>query len=293
VSTAGPGLASRLVHGVLGGLRPLPQAGRRRLARRPSVARQSVRIDLPAAPGSQLAPRPLVLTAPEALALPALLADGGVAGLDTRALATFLTALEYAPAGGVLDVGAGLGLFALLAAAYSPRPVHALEPVADLAHVARQSAATSRLSVVVEQRELAGPRPVKSVDVREGALGHPRAGTRQEQDRPAVVHIGPAADADLVAAALHACGDLHPWVLWSTATEQDAATARDASAHLPDHRVHVVGAADGDPVRTVLLTPGDPGPGFWQRCEQWHAVLEPALAPAGARPSALAAVARP
>jgi predicted RNA methylase len=255
------------------------------------VARQSVRIDLPAAPGSHLAPAPLVLTAPEALALPALLADGGVAGLDTRALATFLAALEYAPAGGVLDVGAGLGLFALVAAAYSPRPVHALEPVADLAHVARQSAATGRLSVVVEQRELTAPRPPASVDLRDGALEHP--GGVHEQDRPAVVHIGPAADADLVAAALHACGDLHPWVLWSTATEQDAATAREASAHLPDHRVHVVGAPDGDPVHTVLLTPGDPGPGFWQRCEQWHAVLEPALAPAGARPSALAAVARP
>jgi len=286
--TAGPGLASRLVRGALGSLRPLPPAGRRRLARRPSVARQSVRIDLPAAPGSQLAPGPLVLTAPEALALPALLADGGVAGLDTRALATFLTALEYAPAGGVLDVGAGLGLFALVAAAYSPRPVHALEPVADLAHVARQSAATGRLAVVVEQRELTGSRHVQSVDLRDDASQrHGRHG------HPAVVHIGPAADADLVAAALYACGDLHPWVLWSTATEQDAATARDASAHLPDHRVHVVGAPDGDPVHTVLLTPGDPGAGFWQRCEQWHAVLEPALAPAGARPSALSAVSRP
>ncbi len=252
------------------------RARHRPAVRLPAVRRVSVRLDLPAPPGAGPTPGQLTLTAPAALALPDLLTDG-VAGLHVRALATFLAAVERAPAGAVLDVGAGIGLYALLAASYGTRPVRALEAVPDLAHVARQSAATSGLEVVVEEREIGGARG-ESLDAYVERTGL----------APAVVHLGPAAAADVLSGAGHLLDHHRPWVVWTTATAGDGARARAAAAVLPRYAVHsVVRAAHGGPddaagdgrgtgggVEVHLLTPQDPGPGFWQRSEQWSATLE-------------------
>ncbi len=268
---AGVRIVRRWLHG-LRPARPLPRApfvGRRRdaRARRPPVHRDTIRLELPPPPDAARPPRPIVLTGPTALALPAMLADGGVAGVHPRALATLLAVLEQAPQGDVLDVRAGIGVYALAAAAYGSRPVRALEPVPDLAHVARQAAATSRLPLVVEERELAGEDTIDGYVDRRGLV-------------PAVLRVGPAAPADVLSGARRTVERHRPWVLWTTATRDDGERVRSAARDLPRYDVHTLAAdppeartAPEDTVEVHLLTPTRPGPGFWERCERWYAAL--------------------
>jgi FkbM family methyltransferase len=97
---------------------------------------------------------PIVLEAPPRLFIPKKLAATGLAGYEPEAMACFLALLQAARPGAVLDVGANVGPYALLAAAASGRDVRAFEPTPELAAVARATARRNGLKVVVEEMAL-------------------------------------------------------------------------------------------------------------------------------------------
>jgi FkbM family methyltransferase len=97
---------------------------------------------------------PIVVEAPPRLFIPKKLAATGLAGYEPEAMACFLALLQAARPGAVLDVGANVGLYALLAAAASGRDVRAFEPTPELAAVARATARRNGLEVVVEEMAL-------------------------------------------------------------------------------------------------------------------------------------------
>ncbi|MFL1430427.1 MULTISPECIES: FkbM family methyltransferase [unclassified Nocardiopsis] len=101
--------------------------------------------------GGQDGPRELTLHLPGYLTVPRRLAAHGLAGHGPDALACFLAMLDLPRPGAVLDVGAGVGVYAMLAAARSRRPVFAFEPTPEIALAARSAAeATGRGFTVVE-----------------------------------------------------------------------------------------------------------------------------------------------
>jgi FkbM family methyltransferase len=106
------------------------------------------------APGTTDSPGPLHIDVPPYMYIPRVLDEKGLAGYEPFALEAFLTLVEQAPPGAVFDVGANVGLYGLLAAAYSDRPVHAFEPAPDTAGAARAIAAASGLDLTVNEMAL-------------------------------------------------------------------------------------------------------------------------------------------
>lgn len=162
--------------------RSLPEGGRDRL--RPVVNRQlgpkvpmrRLGIVQSAPPGLRPALRPVVIEAPDDLYIPKALVKRGLAGYEPFALETYLALLDIAGPGVVLDIGANVGLYGLLACAHEPpdepgagglldrirrgaggrgsskgRTVYSFEPTPRVAAAARRSAAVSGLPLRVEE----------------------------------------------------------------------------------------------------------------------------------------------
>ena len=111
--------------------------------------RRVMDIVLPPAPGAAEGPGTLHIDVPPYMYIPRVLDEKGLAGYEPYGLDAFLTLVEQAPEGAVFDVGANVGLYGLLAAAYSDRIVHAFEPAPDTAQAARDIAKASGLDVTV------------------------------------------------------------------------------------------------------------------------------------------------
>jgi len=113
-----------------------------------------VTIALPAPPDGSTRPRRLHMNAPSGLLIPRMLAEGGLAGYEPETLAVYLAAVDLAPPGAVLDIGANVGVYGLLARALSDREVHAFEPMPALADVAIATAAANRMPYEVSRDAL-------------------------------------------------------------------------------------------------------------------------------------------
>jgi FkbM family methyltransferase len=83
--------------------------------------------------------------------VPRLLQQKGFAGYEPESLACFLTAIEVTKRGAVLDVGANVGVYGVLASALTGRQVVAFEPAPDLAVTARAIADENGLSITLEE----------------------------------------------------------------------------------------------------------------------------------------------
>lgn len=113
-----------------------------------------VTIHLPAPPDGSHRPRQLHMNAPSGLLIPRLLADTGLAGYEPETLAVYLAAVDLAPPGAVLDIGANVGVYGLLARALSDREVHAFEPMPELATVAIDTGVGNRMPYEVSREAL-------------------------------------------------------------------------------------------------------------------------------------------
>lgn len=77
-----------------------------------------------------------MLRATAKMYVPRMLVERGLGGYEPHALNCFLAMVEIAPPGAVLDIGANVGIYGHLAAAYSDRDVHLFEPTPEVADVA-------------------------------------------------------------------------------------------------------------------------------------------------------------
>jgi FkbM family methyltransferase len=87
-------------------------------------------------PVAQGQPELIRLRAPSDLSVPRRLHLDGIAGYEPETLACFLAVCDIAPPGPVWDVGANVGVYALLAAVATDREVVAFEPTKRTAAVA-------------------------------------------------------------------------------------------------------------------------------------------------------------
>jgi FkbM family methyltransferase len=114
--------------------------------------RMNFYLPMPVPPGPDRGqPRELHVTVPDSYLVAKHLLKNGVGGYEESMMAWYLALCDTAQPGAVWDVGANLGPYALLARAYTDREVVAFEPTPDLAHWARQLAATNGLDYRLEQ----------------------------------------------------------------------------------------------------------------------------------------------
>jgi FkbM family methyltransferase len=141
------------------GARNAVRAARRRL--RPAIrsrrgAIRNFRLTLPAPPGGRRGSAPgLRISVPRDLYVPRLLERGGLAAYELDTLACLLALVDRKRHATFFDVGANVGVFALVAAALSQWDVIAFEPEPRLAGVAQALADRNRLGIVVERLALA------------------------------------------------------------------------------------------------------------------------------------------
>lgn len=128
--------------------RPIRGWIRHKLFHRP----RRVTLHLPVAPGDAGPPREVRIKAPRYMLIPRMLDETGLAGYEPETLAVFLATIDLAPPGAVLDIGANVGVYGLLARALSDRDVHAFEPVPELARIAIDTGLTNQLTYAVSRK---------------------------------------------------------------------------------------------------------------------------------------------
>jgi FkbM family methyltransferase len=140
-------------HGSQPTRQPAPSAASPVSTAPPAPRLRDVTLVVPATPGAppRVAPREIRMTAPPAMFVPKVLQRSGLGGYERSSFPHFLAALEEAPPGAVLDVGANVGPYSLLARACGDRRVVAFEPTPDLAEIARVTAARNGLDYDVEE----------------------------------------------------------------------------------------------------------------------------------------------
>lgn len=257
--------------------------------------------------GEDGGPRELELHLPGYLTVPRRLAAHGLAGHGPDGLACFLAALDLPRPGAVLDVGSGVGVYAMLAAARSRRPVFAFEPTPEIAVAARSAAeATGRGFTVVEaalsnhngSAYLRRARHNDMCNTIERPRRHDLSGTtvraatlsrwcESAACSPAVVKIDTAGtEPDVVAGGLGVLRRFRPWLLVKVrpgrGLEERLMALLDpleytwyAVGGRPPYPAHREIAARESPAweRTWLFAPEPAGEDFWAAARTWRGAL--------------------
>jgi FkbM family methyltransferase len=297
--------------------RPLRVAALRLLGRGPVEPERVIDLRLPAPPTSrvdQRAPtgeRLLRLRTPQRTYVSGRLEEAGLAGYEPETLACFLAAVEELDASCVYDVGANIGVFSWLAAAFERAEVVAFEPTPGLALQLWSICATNGLSVVVERLAL-GARPGsarlylsdktdssnslragfrrshRSVKVRVETIDRYAARTGR---RPQVLKIDTeSTEPDVLRGATRLLAEGRPWIVCEVLAGRTEAELMEIlrplhygyyriDDDLPLRRRETI---EGDPTyahMNWLFAPVDPTPGFWERMAAWRRSLSALDAP--------------
>jgi FkbM family methyltransferase len=241
---------------------------------------------------------------PERLYVPFLLQRDGLAGYEPGTLACFLALIEE-HGGPVLDIGANVGVFSLVAAAATDAQVVAFEPTPDLAVTARAIADVNGLSFPVEEVALGaedGQATLHLSDVTDSSnslLPGFRPSSRSVTvpverldgwcDRtgtvPAVVKIDTeATEPQVVAGARRLLTDHRPHVICEVLARRTEADLERAFGELGYRWYQITDEVPLVARREVfgdrayrftnwLFAPDEPTDAFWSRLRRWHAAL--------------------
>lgn len=274
--------------------------------RRRAEMPRTIEIQMPAE-GHQVdaeGPAKLVLTAPTRLFMPRMLGRVGLRGYEPETIAIWLAALQSQPAGLALDVGANVGIFALLAAAQSDRTVMAFEPSPDLAQVARSTAFYNGLDLRVVEVALGdrnGQATLHLSDISDASNSLSptfRRSTRQvtvevvtldaflsgEETGPAVMKIDTETTESAVLDGARATLERHrPLVICEIVPGTDS-TSISALMSTLDYRFHRIGPDDLRVVRDDLVpdteernwlfAPDEVSEDFWALVMKWREALD-------------------
>lgn len=253
-------------------------------------------------------PEVLSFAVPGGLWAPRKLEREGLAGFEPETLACFLAALDHAGSGAVLDIGANVGVYGLLAAARGTRPVHAFEPTPRVAAAARELATANGLPVEVVECALgdrigrasftlsstsdasnslaSGFRPsVGRIEVRVDTLSHwcERTGTV-----PAVVKIDTeTTEPEVIAGGIKALRAFRPWILCEVLPGRGVEKRLMRLLRPLDYGWYQLGDEVPSPARRVidgriseadqrmwLFAPEPPSDAFWSDTRAWRRALE-------------------
>jgi FkbM family methyltransferase len=283
----------------------LPEPLRHRIRDKRYHRVRHVTLAMPVPPDGSARPRRLQMNAPTGLLIPRLLADNGLAGYEPETLAVYLAAIDLAPPGAVLDIGANVGVYGLLARALSDREVHAFEPVPELAQVAISTGIANQLRYGVV-REAVGREPGEATfylsDVSDSSNSlNPtfRASTRAltvsvtTLDRyvdahgivPAVVKIDvETGEPDVLAGGRETMRKHRPWLLLevlpgrvesaiAAEMEQWGYTWYRCVGEPPYDARADLDINDGTPAPMWLMLPEPATDEFWKRSLEWLAAI--------------------
>lgn len=258
--------------------------------------------------GTDAGPETLSFTVPGGLWAPRKLEREGLAGFEPETLACFLAALDHAGPGAVLDIGANVGVYGLLAAARGTRPVHAFEPTPRVAATARELAAANGLPIAVVECALGdrfgrasftlsstsdasnslakGFRPAaERIEVRVDTLSRwcERTGTV-----PAVVKIDTeTTEPEVIAGGIEALRAFRPWILCEVLPGRGVEKRLMRLMRRLDYGWYRLGDEVPPPTRGVidgrsadadqrmwLFAPETPSDAFWADTRAWGRALE-------------------
>lgn len=252
-------------------------------------------------------PTSLSLSTQSGLWVPQKLEQDGLAGFEPETLACFLATLDHARPGAVLDVGANVGVYALLAAARCRRPVRAFEPTPHIARTARALAAVNRLPIEVLEVAM-GDRAgnaVLTLSSTSDASNSLAAGFRPEAGRievrvdtlsgwcertgtaPAVVKIDTeTTEPDVITGGLDVLREFRPWVFCEVLPGHGVEERLMDLLHPLDYTWHQLGDELPSPSRTVidgrisgpeqrmwLFAPEEPPDTLWEHTRAWRHAL--------------------
>jgi len=300
-----PAAVQRRVKARLRGTRWFPAPVRP--APRPAVpAVRRFSLTLPPPPGATTGPAPLRIECPPYMFIPRKLEESGLGRYEPYALDCFLALVERAGPGAVYDVGANVGLYGLLAGAYSDRAVHCFEPAPDTAGTARALAAANGVELSVAEialGEAGGTATLylsDSTDSSNSLNPDFRAHSNEivvpietlddyvarTGDVPAVIKIDTeTTEPEVLAGARKVIAEHRPWimveVLWSLVEERLHAVMDEfgySYHHLdgPGPRA-ATDTIVGDSTWThymFLLTPEPVDAAFWERMNAWRTALD-------------------
>jgi FkbM family methyltransferase len=280
---------------------------RRRAARAAAPRLPSIGLRLPAPPdGRRRGPESITVTASRKHTLIKRLGREGIAGYEPETIACYLAALERAPAGVVLDIGANIGLYSFLASARSRRPVYGFEPTPDLAAVMRRVAKDNRLRFHTEQlamgREngtatlylsdradlsnslLKGFRDsARQLDVPVETVDH---WCRRRRARPGLIKIDTeATEPAVVEGARDTIRAHRPWIFCEVLHGRVEEPIMELMRPFGYHWYHLAGDPPYSPRDRIvgdntyqclmwLLTPEPLGDEFWTRVSAWRASVD-------------------
>jgi len=259
---------------------------------------------VPSSPGIETE---LVIKAPESGFIARQLATTGLRGYEPDSLATMLAAADLAGEGTIYDIGANVGVFALVAGSCTTRPVVAFEPMPGLAATARAAAASNKLDLVsVEEIAMAAEAgsatfyasavsdASNSLNAKHRAHSESFDVVLDTLDRyvpatgriPAVVKIDTeTTEPDVIRGGITVLAKHRPWiiceVLGSGRPEEIAALMAPLGYTYyritDDHRFVPADQPAPDPAGQFynwLFAPEPVGENFWERLDDWRGRLE-------------------
>lgn len=283
----------------LGGLDPARVPPRNR--------RFQLTLPRPADDRRRVGPDTLTLQLPGDLTVPRRLAASGLARYEPDSLASFMAILDHTRPGAVLDIGAGVGVYSMLAAARTRRPVFAFEPTPEIASAARAVSASADLGFSVVdlalsnhngtghlRRALHNDMCNRLVRTTRFGLAHitVRTATLSRWNEtaatyPTVLKIDTAGtEPDVVAGGLEVLRRYRPWVLAKVrpdrGVEERLMALIDPLEYLwfpisgdPPYeaRTEISGRASPAWERMWMLAPEEPPIEFWESVTVWRKAL--------------------
>lgn len=273
----------------------------------PRHRRFQLTLPRPADGRREVGPDSLTLQLPGYLTVPRRLAGSGLAGHEPDSLASFMAMLDHTRPGAVLDIGAGVGVYSILAAARTRRPVFAFEPTPEIASAARTVSSSADLGFTVVdlalsnhngsghlRRALHNDMCNRLVHTRRTGLAHitVRTSTLSRWNEtaatfPTVVKIDTAGtEPDVVAGGLEVLRRYRPWVLTKVrpdrGVEERLMALIDPLDYLwfpisgdPPYRARpeISGRASPSWERMWMLAPEEPTNGFWESVSVWRSAM--------------------
>ncbi|MDE3721706.1 FkbM family methyltransferase [Nocardiopsis sp. N85] len=256
----------------------------------------------------RLGPDSVTLHLPGYLTVPRRLAAHGLAGHEPDSLSCFLAMLGHTRPGAVLDVGAGVGVYAMLAAARSGRPVFAFEPTPEIAAAARSVSEGAELGFTVAEVALSnhngtaylrrarhndmcntiersGRHDLSGITVRAATLAR---WNESVGCSPSVLKIDTAGtEPDVIAGGLEVLRRFRPWMLVKVRPGRGLEERLMALLEPLEYTWYpvngrppyppsreIAGRASPAWERTWLFTPEPAGSGFWTSVEAWRKALK-------------------
>ena len=255
-----------------------------------------------------LGPDRVELQLPGDLTVPRRLAKGGLSRHEPDSLACFMAILDHTGPGAVLDVGAGVGVYAMLAAARSRRPVFAFEPTPELAAAARSMSSAAHLGFGVVELALSNHNGTARL---QRALHNDMCNQVVRNGRPGLHHLTVEAttlarwnesagsvptmvkidtagsEPEVVVGGLEVLRRFRPWMLVKVrpdrGLEERLMALMEPLEYLwfpvagdppYDPRTQICGRASPAWERMWLLAPEEPPKAFWGSLREWRTALE-------------------